>query len=94
MKNQAFYLELPATRFTCTTKTSNWYCMDSLSAPLIFPVGLQDGVLNDRELNEFQVQCFSAPLQPEELAGVKKVVAQKMPQVGQTTLRIQLKDSP
>lgn len=57
-------------------------------------MGLQDGVLNDTELNEFQVQCFSAPLQPEELAGVKKVVAQKMPQVGQTTLRIQLKNFP
>lgn len=44
---------------------------------------MQDGTLNDTELNEFQVQCFSAPLQPEELAGVKKVVAQKMPQVSQ-----------
>lgn len=43
--------------------------------------GSQDGVLNDAELNEFQVMCFSAPLQPEELAGVKKVVSQKMPQV-------------
>ena len=42
---------------------------------------LQDGTLNDAELNEFQVECFSAPLQPEELAGVKKVVSQKMPQV-------------
>ncbi|EIE18377.1 hypothetical protein COCSUDRAFT_38657 [Coccomyxa subellipsoidea C-169] len=40
----------------------------------------RDGTLNDAELNDFQVQCFSAPLQPEELAGVKKVVAQKMPQ--------------
>ncbi|CAL8465634.1 g5170 [Coccomyxa elongata] len=40
----------------------------------------KDGTLNDAELNEFQVECFSAPLQPEELAGVKKVVSQKMPQ--------------
>ncbi|BDA51482.1 mitochondrial Rho GTPase 2 [Coccomyxa sp. Obi] len=40
----------------------------------------KDGTLNDAELNKFQVECFSAPLQPEELAGVKKVVSQKMPQ--------------
>ena len=38
-------------------------------------------MLSDAELNAFQVACFSAPLQPEELAGVKKVVASKMPQV-------------
>jgi hypothetical protein len=52
------------------------------SYDLIIPFLVQDGVLNDAELNEFQVQCFSAPLQPEELAGVRKVVSQKMPQVG------------
>lgn len=42
---------------------------------------LQDGALNDAELNLFQVKCFSAPLQPEEIIGVKQVVAEKMPQV-------------
>ena len=35
-----------------------------------------DGVLSDAELNAFQVQCFNAPLQPEELVGVKAVVAE------------------
>lgn len=39
-----------------------------------------DGVLSDAELNAFQVNCFSAPLQPEELVGVKQVVAEKIPQ--------------
>jgi mitochondrial Rho GTPase 1 len=39
-----------------------------------------DGVLSDAELNAFQVQCFNAPLQPEELAGVKQVVAEKLEQ--------------
>lgn len=39
-----------------------------------------DGLLNDGELNAFQVQCFNAPLQPEELAGVKQVVADKLEQ--------------
>ena len=41
-------------------------------------VGAQDGALSDAELNAFQVRCFAAPLQPEELAGVKRVVADKM----------------
>ena len=41
----------------------------------------QDGVLSDGELNDFQVHCFAVPLQPEELAGVKAVVSQKMPEV-------------
>lgn len=43
--------------------------------------GTQDGALNDDELNTFQVKCFNAPLQPEELLGVKKVVEEKMPSV-------------
>ncbi|KAK9846318.1 hypothetical protein WJX81_001431 [Elliptochloris bilobata] len=38
----------------------------------------RDGALSDAELNAFQVRCFAAPLQPEELAGVKRVVADKM----------------
>ncbi len=41
----------------------------------------QDDALDDAELNAFQVRCFNAPLQPEELMGVKKVVQDKMPQV-------------
>lgn len=36
------------------------------------------------------MQCFSAPLQPEELAGVKKVVSQKMPQVSCQNSQIQV----
>ncbi|KAK9829241.1 hypothetical protein WJX72_004718 [[Myrmecia] bisecta] len=40
----------------------------------------KDGALSDEELNAFQIKCFSAPLQPEELVGVKRVVAEKMPQ--------------
>ena len=42
---------------------------------------MQDGALSDAELNSFQVNCFSAPLQPEELIGVRKVVSESMPQV-------------
>ena len=43
--------------------------------------GLQDGALSNKELNAFQTKCFSAPLQPEELVGIKKVVADKVPGV-------------
>ncbi|KAL0725241.1 hypothetical protein Bca4012_039840 [Brassica carinata] len=32
-----------------------------------------DGALNDAELNDFQVNCFGAPLDPVELMGVKRV---------------------
>ena len=42
---------------------------------------MQDGALSDNELNHFQVHCFSAPLQPEELSGVKRVVADQMEKV-------------
>ncbi|KAL2632904.1 hypothetical protein R1flu_004383 [Riccia fluitans] len=38
----------------------------------------RDGALNDAELNDFQVKCFNAPLQPSEVAGVKKVVSEKI----------------
>ncbi|EEF41714.1 rac-GTP binding protein, putative [Ricinus communis] len=36
-----------------------------------------DGALNDLELNNFQVKCFNAPLQPAEIVGVRRVVQEK-----------------
>ncbi|XP_052731377.1 mitochondrial Rho GTPase 2 isoform X2 [Vigna angularis] len=38
-----------------------------------------DGALNDEELNEFQVKCFNAALQPSEIVKVKSIVQQKVP---------------
>ncbi|KAK7277643.1 hypothetical protein RJT34_22658 [Clitoria ternatea] len=38
-----------------------------------------DGALNDEELNEFQVKCFITTLQPSEIAKVKSIVEQKVP---------------
>ncbi|KAL4572057.1 hypothetical protein LXL04_018826 [Taraxacum kok-saghyz] len=38
-----------------------------------------DSALNDHELNEFQVKCFNAPLQPSEIVDVKRVVREKIP---------------
>ena len=42
---------------------------------------LQDGALDDNELNSFQVKCFNAPLQSTELTGVKQVVGERLPGV-------------
>ena len=42
---------------------------------------MQDGILDDDELNLFQTKCFAAPLQSHELSGIKTVVADKMPEV-------------
>ncbi|KAK9867983.1 hypothetical protein WJX84_007975 [Apatococcus fuscideae] len=39
----------------------------------------KDGALSNKELNVFQTKCFSAPLQPEEIVGIKKVVSEKVP---------------
>ncbi|KAG0586031.1 hypothetical protein KC19_2G058100 [Ceratodon purpureus] len=41
---------------------------------------MDTSALNDAELNEFQVKCFSAPLQASEIEGVKDVVSEKMPE--------------
>lgn len=40
----------------------------------------RDGALSDAELNDFQVKCFNAPLQPSEIVGVKRVVQEKLPE--------------
>ncbi|XVE73150.1 hypothetical protein DITRI_Ditri11bG0094100 [Diplodiscus trichospermus] len=37
-----------------------------------------DGALSDAELNEFQVKCFNAPLQPAEIVSVKGVVQERI----------------
>ncbi|KAI7739499.1 hypothetical protein M8C21_009546, partial [Ambrosia artemisiifolia] len=40
----------------------------------------KDSALNDNELNQFQVKCFTAPLQPNETEDVKRVVKDNLPQ--------------
>jgi len=40
----------------------------------------KDGLLDDAELNTFQVYCFKSPLQPSELEGVRSTVKDSMPE--------------
>ena len=57
-------------------------------------MAVQDGVLSDSELNDFQVHCFAVPLQPEELSGVKTVVLKGMREVSLPPANLQRTDSP
>jgi Ras family protein T1 len=38
-----------------------------------------DNILNDQELNDFQIRCFDAPLQPQALQDVKNIVQHNTP---------------
>lgn len=38
-----------------------------------------DGILCDQELNDFQIRCFDAPLQPQALQDVKNIVQHNTP---------------
>ncbi|CAD6884950.1 unnamed protein product [Tilletia laevis] len=49
-------------------------CVDALRRIFLLCDNDQDGVLNDRELDNFQRRCFDAPLHPQELDGVKELV--------------------
>ncbi|KAK0565116.1 ERMES complex Ca(2+)-binding regulatory GTPase gem1 [Tilletia horrida] len=49
-------------------------CVDALKRIFLLCDNDQDGVLSDRELNNFQRRCFDAPLHPQELEGVKELV--------------------
>ncbi|TVU45426.1 hypothetical protein EJB05_04913 [Eragrostis curvula] len=40
----------------------------------------RDGALNDEELSDFQFRCFGAPLQPDEISGLKRVVHDRIPE--------------
>ncbi|GFY94862.1 MIRO-related GTP-ase 1 [Actinidia rufa] len=55
-------------------------CVRALKRIFILCDHDRDGALSDAELNDFQVKCFSAPLQPSEIVGVKRVVQEKLPE--------------
>ncbi|KAG2178189.1 hypothetical protein INT43_003442 [Umbelopsis isabellina] len=54
-------------------------CVDALKRIFQLCDTDKDGALNDEELNEFQRKCFNAPLQAQELEGVKDVVREHEP---------------
>ncbi|KAH7837674.1 hypothetical protein Vadar_016541 [Vaccinium darrowii] len=53
-------------------------CVRALKRIFILCDHDMDGALNDAELNDFQVKCFNAPLQPAEIVGVKRVVQEQL----------------
>ncbi|KZV32415.1 mitochondrial Rho GTPase 1 [Dorcoceras hygrometricum] len=77
---QKAVLHPTAPLFDQETQTLRPRCMRALKRIFILCDHDMDGALSDDELNEFQVRCFNAPLQPAEIVGVKRVVQEKLPQ--------------
>ncbi|XP_020254542.1 mitochondrial Rho GTPase 1-like [Asparagus officinalis] len=75
---QKAVLHPTAPLFDKETQSLKPRCISALKRIFILCDTNRDGALSDSELNDFQVKCFSAPLQPTEIAGVKKVVQEKM----------------
>ncbi|GLT90297.1 hypothetical protein SLE2022_082390 [Rubroshorea leprosula] len=53
-------------------------CVRALKRIFILCDNDRDGALSDAELNDFQVKCFNAPLQPSEIVVVKRVVQENL----------------
>ncbi|XP_022946756.1 mitochondrial Rho GTPase 1-like [Cucurbita moschata] len=66
--------------FDQETQTLKPRCVRALKRIFILCDHDKDGALSDAELNDFQVKCFNAPLQPSEIVGVKRVVQEKLPE--------------
>ncbi|KAJ7973369.1 Mitochondrial Rho GTPase [Quillaja saponaria] len=66
--------------FDQETQTLKPRCVRALKRIFIYCDHDKDGALSDAELNDFQVKCFNAPLQPSEIVGVKRVVQEKLPE--------------
>ncbi|KAG0613574.1 hypothetical protein M758_6G112900 [Ceratodon purpureus] len=75
---QKTILHPTAPLFDQETQTLKPRCVRALKRIFILCDRDKDGALNDAELNDFQVKCFNAPLQPSEIEGVKNVVSEKM----------------
>lgn len=75
---QKAVLHPTAPLFDQETQTLKPRCVRALKRIFILCDSDGDGALSDAELNDFQVRCFNAPLQPAEIVGVKKVVQDKL----------------
>ncbi|KAL4588177.1 hypothetical protein LXL04_001058 [Taraxacum kok-saghyz] len=77
---QKSVLHPTAPLFDQESQTLKPRCIRALKRIFILCDHDMDSALNDSELNEFQVKCFNAPLQPAEIVGVKRVVQEKVPE--------------
>ncbi|KAL6139241.1 hypothetical protein ACLB2K_064518 [Fragaria x ananassa] len=77
---QKAVLHPTAPLFDQETQTLKDQCVRALKRIFILCDHDRDGALSDPELNDFQVKCFNAPLQPSEIVGVKRVVQEKLPE--------------
>ncbi|KAL6768446.1 hypothetical protein ACKKBF_B39160 [Auxenochlorella protothecoides x Auxenochlorella symbiontica] len=83
---EVFYLALRAVvhptapLFDAQAQTLRPLCSRALKRIFMLCDKDKDGILNEAELNAFQIHCFNAPLQTEELIGVKQVVAERVPE--------------
>ncbi|KAF8401666.1 hypothetical protein HHK36_012612 [Tetracentron sinense] len=77
---QKAVLHPTAPLFDQETQSLKPRCVRALKRIFILCDNDRDGALNDSELNDFQVKCFNAPLQPSEIVDVKKVVQEKLPE--------------
>ncbi|KAM5561275.1 mitochondrial Rho GTPase 1-like [Rosa sericea] len=77
---QKAVLHPTAPLFDQETQTLKDQCVRALKRIFILCDHDRDGALSDAELNDFQVKCFNAPLQPSEIVGVKRVVQEKLPE--------------
>ncbi|KAK6915568.1 Mitochondrial Rho GTPase 1/3, EF hand associated, type-1 [Dillenia turbinata] len=77
---QKAVLHPTAPLFDQETQTLKPRCVRALKRIFILCDLDRDGALSDAELNDFQVKCFNAPLQPSEIVGVKRVVQEKLPE--------------
>ncbi|XP_021742480.1 mitochondrial Rho GTPase 1-like [Chenopodium quinoa] len=75
---QKAVLHPTAPLFDQETQTLRPQCVRALKRIFILCDHDKDGALSDAELNDFQVKCFNAPLQPSEIVGVKRVVEEKL----------------
>lgn len=75
---QKAVLHPTAPLFDHETQTLKPRCVRALKRIFILCDHDMDDALNDEELNEFQVRCFNAPLQPAEIVEVKRIVQEKL----------------
>lgn len=77
---QKAVLHPTAPLFDQETQSLRPQCVRALKRIFILCDHDKDGALSDAELNNFQVKCFNAPLQPPEIVGVKRVVQEQLPE--------------